>query len=574
MHEEWWDDPDFKSEPELPRVLCWFSCGDASAVAAKLAIEKYGDRCEVLYCDTFAYEHPDNRRFFDDVQAWLGREIKILKSAEYVDIYDVFRRTRYLVGPTGARCTTELKKKVRKKYQRVDDIHVFGFTSEELSRIVRFRAENPELRADFTLFDAGITKADCHRAVRAAGIELPAMYRMGYRNNNCFTGVTRFLTDTGTRSLSSAVGQAVRVRGKGGGWKDATISSFGVQPIVSLTIHRPGVTKVIETTVGHRWFVRGKGNGAYQEKTTADLRVGDRLVQVFGRLGNRVRPSSFGVAQGIVFGDGTRGNTLNTAVVLVLCGEKKELLPYFPLSPRKEIATGIEVKDIPRVWKDLPSLKECQSFLLGWLSGYFATDGCVSDGSYTLSSAVRGNLEFAADVAVLLGIGVNGISTSWRTGYGETPTEIHNLSLIGATIPPRFFIREKHIQAFAATTSREPHPWQVVEVADTGRQEEVFCAVVPDGNAFTLEGNILTGNCIGCVKGGIGYWNKIRKDFPDIFDQMALMERYLDVSVNRIKVKGKKFRVFLDELPPNIGRYSEEPDIECGVLCMTEMTEK
>ena len=23
-------------------------------------------------------------------------------------------------------------------------------------------------------------------------------------------------------------------------------------------------------------------------------------------------------------------------------------------------------------------------------------------------------------------------------------------------------------------------------------------------------------NCIGCIKGGMGYWNRIRKDFPDI----------------------------------------------------------
>lgn len=167
------------------RVLAWFSCGDASAVAAKMAVQKYGDRCEVLYCDTFAYEHPDNRRFFADVERWLGREIKVLKSQEYADIYDVFVRTRWLIGVKGARCTTELKKVVRKDYQRVDDIHVFGFTADEQHRVTRFRKENPELFADFPLIEGGITKADCHRAIRQAGIELPAMYRLGYRNNNC-----------------------------------------------------------------------------------------------------------------------------------------------------------------------------------------------------------------------------------------------------------------------------------------------------------------------------------------------------------------------------------------------------
>lgn len=171
--------------PSASRVLSWFSCGDASAVAAKLTVEKHGDRAEILYCDTFAYEHPDNRRFFDDVQEWLGVEIKVLRSPDYSDIYDVFRRTRWLVGPAGARCTTELKKNVRKAYQRVDDVHVFGFTADESHRVDRFWKENPELFAEFPLVEQGISKTDCHRIVRDAGIDLPAMYRLGYRNNNC-----------------------------------------------------------------------------------------------------------------------------------------------------------------------------------------------------------------------------------------------------------------------------------------------------------------------------------------------------------------------------------------------------
>lgn len=169
------------------RILAWFSCGDASAVAAKLAVKKYGDsdRCEVCYCDTFAYEHPDNPRFLHDVERWIGQPIKVLKSTEYTDIYDVFRKTRWLVGVGGARCTTELKKRVRMDYQRPDDLHIFGFTKDEQHRVTRFHAENPELSAEFPLIEQGLTKADCHTMVRAAGIELPVMYRMGYRNNNC-----------------------------------------------------------------------------------------------------------------------------------------------------------------------------------------------------------------------------------------------------------------------------------------------------------------------------------------------------------------------------------------------------
>ena len=108
------------------RVLVWFSCGAASAVAAKLASEKYGDELEILYCDTLAYEHPDNPRFMKDVENWIGRKIKILKSDKYKDIYEVFE-TGYLIGIHGAMCTRELKTKVRIKYQRPGDIHIFGF---------------------------------------------------------------------------------------------------------------------------------------------------------------------------------------------------------------------------------------------------------------------------------------------------------------------------------------------------------------------------------------------------------------------------------------------------------------
>lgn len=167
------------------RVLCWFSCGSASAVAAKLSIEQHAGRCEVLYCDTLAYEHPDNRRFLRDVERWLGVPIKILKSDTYTDIFDVFERTRWLVGAGGARCTTELKKNVRTAYQQPDDVHVFGFTADEGHRVKRFYEQHPDLFAEFPLADQRVTKAECHRRIADAGIQAPAMYRLGYANNNC-----------------------------------------------------------------------------------------------------------------------------------------------------------------------------------------------------------------------------------------------------------------------------------------------------------------------------------------------------------------------------------------------------
>lgn len=165
------------------RTLVWFSCGAASAVAAKMAVGMF-ENVEILYCDTLSSEHPDNVRFLRDVEKWIGKEIKIIGSDKYSDIYDVFRKTRYLVGIGGARCTTELKKNVRKKYQRESDTHVFGLTVDEQKRIDRFENQNSEI-VEWVLSDAGITKDDCYRILNEAGIELPMMYKLGYNNNNC-----------------------------------------------------------------------------------------------------------------------------------------------------------------------------------------------------------------------------------------------------------------------------------------------------------------------------------------------------------------------------------------------------
>ena len=172
----------------MGRIVSWFSCGAASAVATKLAIQSANGReVVVAYCDTFKREHPDNRRFFDDCKRWFGQEILILGNDEYKRDPDVvFRKTRFLVGPAGARCTAELKRSVRLGFQRPDDTVVLGYTAEEYERRHQRTAKaEPFVKFWPILHERGITKDDCLGMIARAGIELPAMYRLGYHNNNC-----------------------------------------------------------------------------------------------------------------------------------------------------------------------------------------------------------------------------------------------------------------------------------------------------------------------------------------------------------------------------------------------------
>ena len=169
----------------MSRRVVWFSCGAASAVAAKLAVDKYGDGCVVAYCDTMSAEHPDNARFFADVERWIGRKIEVLKSAKYESIDEVFVKRRYMSGVLGALCTTEMKKFPREAWQRPDDIHIFGYTSEERKRADNFEDRNPALMVEWILIDEEVSKKECLLRLENAGIALPVMYSLGFDHNNC-----------------------------------------------------------------------------------------------------------------------------------------------------------------------------------------------------------------------------------------------------------------------------------------------------------------------------------------------------------------------------------------------------
>lgn len=172
---------------DIQRVVAWYSCGVTSAVAAKLTIERYRDQYPVVvaYCDTGS-EHPDNQRFLADCANWFDMPITVLQNPKYSDIYAVFEQTRFMSGRFGARCSLELKKMVRRDFEDLHhDLQVFGFDVNETRRAKRFQENNPEVSVVFPLIEAGLTKADCLRTVQEAGIELPMMYRMGYKNNNC-----------------------------------------------------------------------------------------------------------------------------------------------------------------------------------------------------------------------------------------------------------------------------------------------------------------------------------------------------------------------------------------------------
>ncbi len=171
----------------MSRIICQFSCGAASAVATKLAIAQYWMDHEILIINAFIVnEHPDNRRFADDCERWFGYPITVLRDERFgADTHQVWKRERFLRSPAGAPCSRALKRKVLDAVKLPDDIVVFGYTAEEVDRLVDFKSHNPHLRVIAPLIDLGLGKQDCKAMIERAGIALPAMYQLGYDNANC-----------------------------------------------------------------------------------------------------------------------------------------------------------------------------------------------------------------------------------------------------------------------------------------------------------------------------------------------------------------------------------------------------
>lgn len=108
-------------------------------------------------------------------------------------------------------------------------------------------------------------------------------------------------------------------------------------------------------------------------------------------------------------------------------------------------------------------------------------------------------------------------------------------------------------------------------------------------------------NCIGCVKGGGGYWNKIRRDFPEVFERRAAQEREIGACINKVESSRRskngmyiwptwvsgltnynkmnkktgleqwetgRIAMYLDEMPEDYGDYPSEQEIQCGIFCL------
>lgn len=265
-----------------------------------------------------------------------------------------------------------------------------------------------------------------------------------------------------------------------------------------------------------------QGNRAAEKRSEGGVRYralkpGDTLAVTVPRKykhGWSVDP--LGVMAGFVYGDGWTVTTgdgsgpRGASSAVRMWGEKDAaLLPYFSQYAPKRSYTegemcsvaGVEFRMLPGFLNRLPDLNESPHFLYGWLAGYFAADGCVApSGRSSLSSSSRQALEHVVKVCNRLNIAVSEIKTRNVSASMLVPDAdgvSYEVGFYGQTLTPEFFLIPSHRERFNNRTPDRSASlaWRVVDIKESDRFEEVFCATVPSTASFALPGYILTGNC-------------------------------------------------------------------------------
>ncbi len=170
----------------MNKIIAWWSGGVTSAVACKLCVDLYGiENVRFISIDT-KNEDEDTLRFMLDCEKWYGKKIESISSTKIIQ--EVWREHKSLNVASGAICSTVLKRKVRELWQKTNeyDYQAFGFDLWEAKRAIGMTLNHKNAKAIYPLMMYGYSKKDCIKIIESAGIKVPRVYHLGYKNNNCF----------------------------------------------------------------------------------------------------------------------------------------------------------------------------------------------------------------------------------------------------------------------------------------------------------------------------------------------------------------------------------------------------
>lgn len=368
---------------------------------------------------------------------------------------------------------------------------------------------------------------EAHEALQLKGIfQTLATGTERGSDQNCFAGVDEVLTAEGPKKFRDAVGmQKLYVHtDRGFEWIDCEIKSFGFQKTYPMYM---GDGSIYHPTANHRWIVRDQKTKSVRWdsfKCTHELVEGKTQLPLAAIELPPIDDDYYrGYAHGFVFGDGwkvqkSKGHSSQDHCEVALFKydvDLKKVLhrfgnhgtDHFPGHGYVDMVRGL-----PANWKELPE-KPTKSHALGFVLGLASADGSVPGCVHIFQSDLAG-LEEVRKLGIFAGLRCGPIRPYGdpnAEGRYENGQQCWKLTISTYNLQMDHLVRRDQQSGFnkrqkCITTCASRIGWE------NPTYEEVFCAVVPHWQNFTLANGVTCRNCF-CFPIRNGAWT-VRRHTP------------------------------------------------------------
>jgi hypothetical protein len=531
-------------------VVC-YSGGASSSECALTIAKKYGAENVILLNHNINghIEQACTKKLKKDVADYLGLEVTYANHKDWDTATPVsvcIDAGAWKIGNGNILCTNRLKTDPFKKWMlendpKCENVYVYGFDLNEPSRITR-RSQIMGAMGYKTAFPMTWDESDIVR-LENIGIDAGAAYKT-FNHSNCFSGDTKFITDKGIFKLSEKVGETVNILNNSG-FNKAIVKEYGEKYLVKVKLSNGSRVKTALATENHRWKVSKYDNNTaygYREVTTKSLTKGNRIQTCYSVP--EVDICKKGFQHGFIFGDGSLYNnhveswTTSARAYVDEC--KKEVLCLFDSGLTKWGYIHGFSKELKL---NIPSEADSIEYKISFLSGLIASDGCVSKSGVTISNKSNETIQRIVSLAQSCGLVAWSMAEVMKDTNYKKDAKSTVMVIPKSSFKEDWLIRGFHKDRFGIKRTK-PKSWKVESVTSTDKKETVYCVEVQgDEKYFTLEGNVYTGNCVGCLKAGWQHWYIVYCTRKDIWNEAKYGEDEIGYAIH----KDKDGPVYLEE---------------------------
>ena len=345
--------------------------------------------------------------------------------------------------------------------------------------------------------------------------------------SNCFSGDTKIITKDGLVTLDSIVDKDVDVLSKDGIYRKAKGGYYGKQRLYNITFNNGDSFKCTDS---HRWYVKtveeieNKIYTTYQFKETKDLTKNDLIPYVYVP---DTECSNIATVHGFTFGSGCYSGD-KKSIYVTLTGKKKDYLnSYFSGNEDRYIDSdgSITYAHYPISYKEVPDTTCDLAYLRGFIRGLIASDGYIEKyGFIAIPVSTKENADKISEICSILG---------YRNTVKHTTIDsiIYNVTIKADSIPKDIILDPKLKDLKEDKTDENAIRYiTVTSITDTGIDDDVYCVSEPETHTFTLDGCILTGNCVGYA---FGRFNEIIGENACNYLLPVNAENFVDVALSQ-----------------------------------------